>query len=161
MPAATGRGPLRGLPYDARPSVPRGMLPEVTVPAPDAEVVAAAFGFGRARGPARFAARGELGRVFRLETAAGVYAVKETFEPWVEAEASRNAAFQEAAAAAGVPLPRPVRTPAGDVVGAGVRVFEWVDLEPSGRPVDPADAGRVLAAAHSVGWPAGPVEAWF
>ncbi len=160
VPPATGREPLRGLPYDALRALPRGMLPDV-VAAPDSRLVAAAFGLGEARGPARFAARGELGRVYRLETSTGAYAVKTTFEPWEEAEAARNAAFQDAAAAAGVPLPRPVRTLAGALLAEGVRVHEWVELDPAGRPVDPADAGRVLAAAHAVGWAAGPVEPWF
>src|SRR4051794_40948253 len=136
------------------------MLRDVTG-APEATAVAAAFRLGEPRGQARFAARGELGRVYRLETSTGGYAVKTTFEPWEEAEADRNAAFQDAAAAVGVALPRPGRTPAGAVVAEGVRFHEWVELDPAGGGVDAADAGRVLAAAHAVGWAAGPVEPWF
>ncbi|MFI6990992.1 hypothetical protein [Nonomuraea wenchangensis] len=41
------------------------------------EAVAAAYGLGEPVGPAVYAARGELGRIWRLDTRRGSWAVKE------------------------------------------------------------------------------------
>jgi len=54
------------------------------------------------------AACGEQGRIWRLATRSGSWAVKK-LPPVVEAEAARDVEFQLAAAAAGIPLPRPRR----------------------------------------------------
>ncbi len=96
--------------------------------------IAAAFGLGAARSLTGPVARGEEGQVWRLETAAGTWAVKETFDPLDAADVAEIATFQEAAAAAGVATPPVVRTPpaavARTVAGTQVRVYGWVDLLP-------------------------------
>jgi Ser/Thr protein kinase RdoA (MazF antagonist) len=85
-----------------------------------------------------------MGRVFRVETATGVWAVKELFEhaPGVsEQQLEQQASFVEAAAEAGVAAPRFVRSMDGGVValvdGVRWRVFGWIDV----------------ARLHAAGWP--------
>jgi Ser/Thr protein kinase RdoA (MazF antagonist) len=108
--------------------------------------VCAAFGLGAPTAPAAYVARGELGRVSRLATTTGVWAVKEIerFVP-TTAEADANVALQERMLAAGVRLPRPRRTVDGHALAANVRVYEWLDLVPV-VPGDP-EAERQVAAA--------------
>ncbi len=127
--------------------------------------VAAAYGLGEGRltGPVD---RGWLGRVWRLETVSGTYAVKEPLVALDAAEAERTGSFQEAVAAAGVHVPPVLRTTDGalvaEVEGTPVRVYGWVDLAPTDRRLDPADVGRTVADLHAVVLPAwGPVEEWF
>lgn len=134
--------------------------------APPGDWVAGAFGLGEVRGEPTFAARGELGYVWRLATERGTWAVKRLVEP-VGPETGEDVGFQLAVRAAGVPLPEPVRTPTGAAVvvgpdGVGHRVYAWVDFDPGGR-VDPAAAGELLARIHRVAWPAGgsAMHPWF
>ncbi|MER7365284.1 hypothetical protein [Nonomuraea wenchangensis] len=126
------------------------------------EAVAAAYGLGEPVGPAVYAARGELGRIWRLDTRRGSWAVKELLVPVREEDARADVAFQVAAAEAGVRLPRPVLTGGGDVVAGGRwRVYAWVDLV-EGAQVTAGELGAVTAGLHRVGHPAaGPVAAWF
>ena len=130
----------------------------------DGQEIAAAFGLGDVVAGPTYAARGELGRVFRLGTSRGAWAVKELLGP-PEPDDGGDVPFQLAVLAAGVRIPRPVRTPAGDAIvtteaGLRVRVYEWVDLDPSATP-DPAEAGAALAAVHALGFPADGVHPWF
>ncbi|MFG6198735.1 phosphotransferase [Nonomuraea sp. JJY05] len=124
--------------------------------------VARAYGLGEPVGPAGYAARGELGRIWRLDTVRGSWAVKELLVPAEESDARQDAAFQLAAGQAGVRLPRHVTTVEGDVLLDGRwRVYEWVDLVP-GEVVTAAELGLVTAGLHQVGHPAsGPVAPWF
>ena len=55
-------------------------------------------------------ARGEVGRVWRLVTSLGVWAVKEPFAPPSADEVNDDAAFQDAVLAAEVAMPAVVRT---------------------------------------------------
>ncbi len=132
-----------------------------------ADDVAAAFGAGpgaRLEGPV---ARGQQGQVWRLTTANGSLAVKEPFEPVSAAEAEADAAYQDLALAAGVPLPPVVRTVGGavvaDVGGTQLRAYGWVDVLPIDREgYDVAAVGRLVAAIHRVEVPAsGPVDPWY
>ena len=154
--------------------------PKSTEP-PDAGLVAEVFGLGKPLGPARLGARGELGRIWRLQTTGEVgrhrgsgaetWAVKELFEPMSEAEAQLDVAFQLAALRAGLPLPEPVLKPDGGVLAemapAGgrsmtVRVYRWVDFADPVAPAPPEAAAGLLARLHGLDWPApGPVHAWF
>ncbi|TMR93447.1 phosphotransferase enzyme family protein [Nonomuraea basaltis] len=124
--------------------------------------VARAYGLGEPLGPPVYAARGELGRIWRLDTDGGSWAVKELLAPAEESGARADTAFQLAAGDAGVRLPRPVTTAAGDVLLDGRwRLYEWVDLVP-GEVVTGAELGAVTAELHRVGHPAsGPVIPWF
>jgi Ser/Thr protein kinase RdoA (MazF antagonist) len=138
---------------------------------PDAAaVIAERYGLGRPHGPPAYAARGELGRIWRLDTDLGAWAVKEALVLVDEAAAAAEVAFQEAAAAAGVPLPAPVRARDGRVLLPGtdagapayaLRVYAWVDLDPDAT-VTGAELGAVAARLHGVGHPvSGPVADWF
>jgi len=82
--------------------------------------------------------------------------------------AATDVAFQEAALAAGIPMPIPRRRPDGRVLarvrqGDGacvVRVYGWVDLQAGTVP--PGDAGALLARIHAVRIPtARPAHPWF
>jgi Ser/Thr protein kinase RdoA (MazF antagonist) len=97
----------------------------------DVAAICEAFGLGAPEGPASYVARGELGRVSRLATTMGVWAVKEIelFAPTVE-EADVNVELQEAMLDAGVNLPRPRRTVDGHGLFGNVRVYEWLDMAP-------------------------------
>jgi len=135
--------------------------------------VANAFGLGNPVAEMVFAARGELGRIWRLDTDHGSFAVKELLSRQQPDEAALDAAYQEAVAAAGtVSLPRLVRTTSGDVLlelgPHQVRVYEWVDLLPEDSTLDPALIGSTVAAIHRIhhtlvrplnGWYTDPVGA--
>jgi aminoglycoside phosphotransferase (APT) family kinase protein len=124
--------------------------------------VARAYGLGEPAGPAVYAARGELGRIWRLDTGRGSWAVKELLVPAEERDAREDAGFQLAAGKAGVRLPRPVMTVGGDVLLDGRwRVYEWVDLA-AGEVVTGAELGVVTARLHRIGHQAwGPADPWF
>lgn len=70
-------------------------------------VVASAYGLGVPVGEAVYADRGELGRVWRLDTDRGSWALKDYGWPVEESAAQADVAFQLSAAAAGLPLPLP------------------------------------------------------
>lgn len=130
---------------------------------PPAEWVAAEFGLGSVSGEPAWAARGEMGHVWRLATAGGVWAVKSLLDH--ADSGGGDAPFQLALHAAGVPLPRPVLTGTGGAVAAGpdgraYRVYEWLDLDPT-RRIDPETVGGLLARVHRVAWPADDVDPWF
>jgi Ser/Thr protein kinase RdoA (MazF antagonist) len=139
-------------------------------PPPDAAAVADAYGLGRPLGPPVAAARGELGRIWRLETLTGTWAVKEIFEPDTEAEAGADVAFQEAALAAGIPMPRPIRARGGTVLAevdaadrrATVRVYTWVDIAQPVRRAAATDAAAILGRLHALAIPdPRTMNAWF
>lgn len=146
---------------------PVGVAP---MSAATAAAVAARYDLGVPLREPRYADRGELGRIWRLDTERGRWAVKELLHPVAEADAAADVAFQYAAAASGVPLPRPVLTRDGHVVLPGteaaspfptLRVYEWVDLLP-GVTVTAGDLGAMTARLHHVRHPpAGAVSAWF
>jgi Ser/Thr protein kinase RdoA (MazF antagonist) len=117
----------------------------------DLLAVCEAFGLGTPTRPLSYVARGELGRVSRLTTAAGVWAVKEIelFVPTIE-EADANVALQESMLDAGVELPRPRRTVDGHGLFSNVRVYEWQDLTPIpvGAPEVEEGVAASLARMH-------------
>jgi Phosphotransferase enzyme family len=110
-------------------------------------------------------ARGELGQVWQVATARGLWAVKSAFGPLADFD-GEDAEFQSAARAAGVPAPAVVRALDGEILveigGLQVRVYEWVDLLPVDRGLDPAAVGRLMAAIHRVAF-AGrrPEDEWY
>ena len=59
---------------------------------------------------------GELGRVWRLTTTEGTWAVKELLHPQSEAEVLPGVRLQETAVSAGLPAPTVVRTTDGSVL---------------------------------------------
>lgn len=128
--------------------------------------IAAAFDLGDDAVLTGPVARGEQGQVWRLETGRGVFAVKDPFVEVDAAEAQADAAYQDIVHRAGVPMPAVVRSADGRVLlqvdGAPVRVYEWVDVLPRDRHLDPAAVGRVIARVHRVVAPTnGPMSSWY
>ncbi len=114
-------------------------------------------------GPVAFGHRGEI---WRLLTERGTFAVKHA--PSAEAgwNADLDAGYQDLVRVSGVPMPAVVRTVEGSVVthvGDGlVRVYEWVDVLPAERRLDPVGLGRLLAGIHAVGVSTDrPVDGWY
>jgi aminoglycoside phosphotransferase (APT) family kinase protein len=147
---------------------PPSTVDATELPPPDGAEVAATYRLGTPDGRPSLAARGELGRIWALTTDIGRWAVKELFEPMAEEDATADVAFQEAVAAAGVPMPAPRRRPGGSVLAnirrgaseATVRVYSWVDLRPGSA--SPEAAGALLATIHRVDVAAvGPAHPWF
>ena len=132
-----------------------------------AAVIAQRYGLGRVVEDMAISARGQQGQVWRLVTDRGAFAVKELIVRQTPADAALDVAYQEAVLAAGtVPLPRPVRTPAGEVLtavaGHQLRVYEWVDLLPADVTLDPGLIGATLAAIQLVRHaPAKPLHGWY
>ncbi|MEU8396835.1 aminoglycoside phosphotransferase family protein [Nonomuraea sp. NPDC048892] len=100
--------------------------------------------------------RGALGQVWRVETGAASYALKEIFgEPPAEALVAAELAFARRAAAHGVRLPAShpsrdgrylVETPGG----TWLRLYDWIDLSPldPAAPATPEDLGALFARLH-------------
>ena len=112
-------------------------------------------------------ARGEQGRVWRLDTAEGPLAIKELLNRQTPADAAADVDYQEAVLEAGtVPMPRPVRAASGDVLlevaDAQVRAYEWVDLLPADTGLDAAVVGATVAAIHRTPFAAArPIHPWY
>jgi aminoglycoside phosphotransferase (APT) family kinase protein len=112
-------------------------------------------------------ARGEQGRIWRLDTETGAFAIKELIFRQTPADAVADVAYQEAVLATGaVAMPRPIRTGAGhvlvEVAGHQVRAYEWIDLLAMDRRLDPVLIGATLAAIHQVHYaPARPLIGWY
>ena len=145
---------------------PRAYHP-VVLDAGMADDIAGQFGLGAdARLSGGPVARGKQGRIWRLDTETGRWAVKEPFWRTAEADVGAAADFQQAAGDAGVPTPRVVRARDGgvlaDVGGSQVRVYAWVDLLPPDITLDPVAVGRAVAAVHLVRVePSAPVHPWY
>jgi len=138
----------------------------VVLDATRGDLVAERFGLGDHASLAGPVAFGRLGEIWQLVAGRGRFAVKHgQFAVSVE-DAERDAAFQELALRAGVPMPAVVRAVDGavvaDVGGAVVRVYEWVDVLPADRGLDPRELGQVLAAVHAVEVTTDePVDGWY
>jgi thiamine kinase-like enzyme len=132
----------------------------------DAAEVAARFSLGEGAVLSGPVARGEVGQVWRLSTSLGTFAVKEPFDPVPPEEVREHTAFQEAAHAAGIPVPSVIRSEEGDVLvemrDTRVRIFGWVDLLERDPTVDPAGVGTTLASIHRLPF-AGqlPTDPWY
>jgi Ser/Thr protein kinase RdoA (MazF antagonist) len=117
----------------------------------DIDATCAAFDLGTPTAALSYVARGELGRVSRLATTAGMWAIKEVelFVPTVE-EADANVSLQESMLAAGVDLPRPRRTVEGHGIFGNIRVYEWLELSalPDGDLAGEEMVAATLARMH-------------
>jgi Ser/Thr protein kinase RdoA (MazF antagonist) len=130
-----------------------------------AEEIADRFGAGSGASLSGPTARGRLGQVWELSTSRGRFAVKESFGDFEERD-GEDAAFSEAARAAGVPAPEVLRALDGSLITAfgdvEVRLFGWVDLRDPDPGADPAEVGAVVAALHRVPFEGTrPVDAWY
>lgn len=134
-----------------------------------AAAVADAYGLGDVTGPMRSMARADdMGRQWSLETNRGRWAVRTMDTWWPIVRHEDDVALQEAAAAAGVLLPAPVRSRSGDVAEVVDdhlwRVYEW---RHSGPPMAaPASAsvtremGGIIATLHGLALPVDRVSPW-
>lgn len=131
-----------------------------------------ALGLGEVRGPIVASKRGEMGRIWRLRTTTGTWAVKEVFEPGPTgaADAMRDTAFQELALAGGIRMPAPVRAPDGRVlipVGPAhdrrwVRAYGWVELREDGAVPPLTAVAATLGRLHALAPPDDrPIHPWY
>jgi hypothetical protein len=134
-----------------------------------AQAVADAYGLGTVTGPMRSLARpDDSGRQWSLDTDRGRWAVRTMDTWWPIVSDEDDTALQEAAAAAGVPLPAPVRSRAGTVtesVGEHTwRVHEWAHSGPPlAAPASAAvtrEVGGILATLHGLALPVDRVSPW-
>ncbi|MFL5736584.1 MAG: phosphotransferase enzyme family protein [Actinomycetota bacterium] len=130
-----------------------------------AEEIATRFGVGTDASLSGPTARGRLGQVWQLTTSRGRFAVKESFGPFEERD-GEDAAFSEAARAAGVPAPEVLPAADGSLIIAfgdvEVRMFGWVDLRDPDPYADAADVGTVVGALHRVAFEGTrPVDSWY
>ena len=131
-----------------------------------AGLIAERFGLGgdaALHGPVAF---GRLGEVWQLVTERGPFAVKHPHFAVSREDAERDAAYQDVVHSAGVHMPAVVRAVDGSVIvhigNAQVRVYEWVDVLPADRSLDPGELGRLLASIHAAAVPSGqPVDSWY
>ena len=132
----------------------------------DADRVAGEFALGTGAIMSGPVSRGELGQIWRLESSLGAFAVKEWLEEFPRDELEEGAAFQEAAAGAGVPCPAVIRRRDGslllDVDGTSTAVYGWVDVEERDPVIDAASVGSLVAALHRVQFEGGvPSDPWY
>lgn len=122
--------------------------------------VAARYDLGDVRGCQRVAG-GLSNELFRLETSHGLFALKvmvaNAGASDFHANLERAYVIERAAAAQGVPCPRPVERPDGTclarVSGRWVRVHAWVTGEPPVPESYAREAGALLAAIHGATTP--------
>ena len=129
--------------------------------------IASAYGLGSPAREMIMVARGEQGRVWRLDTEVGAFAVKQLVVRQMRADAVADVAYQEAVLATGrVCMPRPIRAADGqvlvEVAEHQVRVYEWADVLSMDPNLDPSVIGETLAAIHQVHYaPARPLIGWY
>jgi hypothetical protein len=135
----------------------------------DARAVADAFGLGDVTGDMRSMARpDDMGRQWSLETDRGRWAVRTMDTWWPIVSHEQDFALQEAALAAGVLLPAPVRSRAGTVaetVGGHVwRAYEWRHSGPPMAAPASSDVtremGGIIATLHGLALPVDRVSPW-
>jgi Ser/Thr protein kinase RdoA (MazF antagonist) len=127
------------------------------------------YGLGAVTGPLRSVARpDESGRQWSMTTDRGRWAVR-TMDTWLPiVDIETEAALQEAAAAEGILLPKPVRGTGGafveHVAGHDWRAYHW---QHSGPPLSaPAGSavtravGEILATLHGLALPVDRVSPW-
>ena len=134
-----------------------------------AHELARRYDLGRVTGDMRSVARpDDSGRQWSLPTDRGRWAVRTLDTWWPIVDAETDVALQQAAAAAGVPLPAPVRSTAGAVVesvgGHPWRVHEWLHTGPPlSAPAGSAvtrQVGEILAAIHGLALPVDRISPW-
>ncbi len=129
--------------------------------------VAKAFGLGDVEAEPLVAARGHQGRIWRVKTRRGWFAVKELLVGLTERDVQVDVAFQSAMVDRGVAAPQPLRTGSGAVlVTVGdlqFRAYTWVDLYGPRRDLDPESIGTLMAMLHRDPLPAEPsaTDSWY
>jgi len=134
-----------------------------------ARAIAERYGLGEVAGEMRSVARADdMGRRWSLETDRGRWAVRTMDTWWPIVDAETDVALQQAAAAAGVLLPAPVRSRSGGIVeeidGHSWRAYAWLH---SGPPLSaPASStvtravGGIIATIHGLALPVDRISPW-
>lgn len=134
-----------------------------------AVALARAFGLGDVAGPMVPVSYDIMGAVWSLKTGLGHWSIRTIFD-WMDTEHTENAfRLREAAIAAGIVAPRPVRSINGrameKVRGTKWCIDQWMDVGPAPtKPVSAevaAQVGTVAGTVHGLGLPApGPAHPW-
>ena len=127
--------------------------------------IASAYGLGSPAREMIMVARGEQGRIWRLDTDTGAFAIKELVVRQMGADAVADVAYQEALLETGrVRMPRPIRTADGqvlvDVADHQVRAYEWVDVLSMDPNLDPQPGRRDVGCHSSSALRAGASAHW-
>ncbi|TDE90056.1 aminoglycoside phosphotransferase [Occultella glacieicola] len=142
---------------------------EEVAPSSLAAALAERYDLGTVTAPMRSVQRSDdLGRRWALDTDRGRWSVSSVESWWPIVDADRDVELQEAAAAAGVQLPLPMRGPAGAVVeeidGVPWRVTRWRHSgAPLGAPVAArftSKVGAILATIHGLGFEVDRISPW-
>ncbi|WP_154794561.1 phosphotransferase [Occultella kanbiaonis] len=142
---------------------------EDVAPSSLAAAIAQRYDLGAVTGQLRSVQRSDdLGRRWLLDTDRGRWSASSVENWWPIVEADRDVELQEAAAAAGVQLPRPVRSRTGAVVeeidGAPWRVTQWRHSGPPlAAPVAAritAKVGAILATVHGLRFEVDRISPW-
>ncbi|MFI7678944.1 phosphotransferase [Actinophytocola sp. NPDC049390] len=134
-----------------------------------AQAIADRYDLGAVTGEMRSLARpDESGRAWSLETDRGRWVARTMDTWWPIVHPETEVALQEAAAAAGVPLPAPVRDRDGEILatigGHEWRVCVWAHSRPPmAAPASAAvtrTVGTILATVHGLAMPVDRVSPW-
>lgn len=134
-----------------------------------ARAVADAYGLGEVTSAMRSMARpDESGRQWSFETDRGRWVARTMDTWWPIVDVETEVALQEAAAAAGVLLPAPVRGRSGEIMaslgGHTWRVCEWRHSRPPmAAPASAAitrEMGGIIATVHRLALPVDRVSPW-
>jgi len=139
--------------------------------APDglADSLATAFGLGSVTAAATPVSFTPMGRCWSITTARGRW-LAVTVYPWItDAQAEVGTRLRDAAVAAGVVAPTPVRSPEGRLIetvqGQNWRVHEWIEVGPP--PVTPTpvavarQVGMTYGTLHSLALPSEEPLSWY
>lgn len=153
---------------DLKTDVDRRRESERTAPQRVAEQIADRFALGRVTGPMPAVAPYNFGHRWLLPTDRGRWAVHSLDDWWPIVDVETEVKLQQAAAAAGVALPEPVRSTEGQIVesisGREWRVTHWLHdgpplLAPASSEVT-HEVGRILATIHGIGMPVDRISPW-
>ncbi|MGW5362500.1 phosphotransferase [Actinopolymorpha pittospori] len=140
-----------------------------TAPVGLADALAGAFGLGRVTESPAPVSYTPTGRSWSIMTDRGRWLACTVYPFITHAQAEVGARLRDAAVAAGVAAPTPVRSPHGRLIepvqGQNWRVQEWIEAGPAPMIPVPAavarQAGRTLGTLHSLAIPsASPIDSY-
>ncbi|TDO27821.1 hypothetical protein EV643_15215 [Kribbella sp. VKM Ac-2527] len=139
--------------------------------APDglADALATTFGLGNVTNAAAPVSFTPMGRCWSITTDRGRWLAVTVYAWITEAQATVGAQLRDAAAAAGIAAPTPVRSPQGRLIETvqrqNWRVHEWIQVGPS--PVTPTPAavagriGSIYGTLHALAIPSETPISWY